>query len=391
MPKFHFDRAKQPRFGILRPLGNFSGTTPDPHITYEELWKHDEYIHRLPPQVDIALIPKPKKPFFLSKLLTPSSYAQYEVELSEYDAEVLEAEKINRIHALHDLVKKDAGYHCYFCNFKDERYSEIHHIDGNHFNNDKKNLACACTLCHRQHHLLWISVYDHASLGAGKLDFLTQAELNHYQRIAIVMRDDPRFAGVLGASGKLGQTLDMLTKSFARPLHSFMVPDDEKAAQWEQHISSVQLENSSNNNTAYYNQIELALNHLNSQKLSKTEKDAVTAYDNFIGLTELKRIDTNASDDDLRTRQVNLVRECMARFKKAYEQKFEKDFQDNADSFSVFELATALQRISYADFKAFNPPYLYLLYKDHIFSKEQIEYYKTLDYFKVDQWSYGDN
>ena len=38
-------------------------------------------------------------------------------------------------------------HRCYFCDFQDLKFLEIHHLDGNHSNNNESNLVPACTLC----------------------------------------------------------------------------------------------------------------------------------------------------------------------------------------------------------------------------------------------------
>lgn len=389
-----FDKSRQPRFSTLRPLGNFTGQTPDPTILYEELWKHDEYIHNIPERVDLDSIPcpsPPKKSFFETQLSFNNRLKAYEEEKGAYDAAIDRAKAINQAHDNFNNVKKGADYTCYFCTFRDDRYSEIHHLDGNHFNNDMQNLVCACTLCHRQHHLLWVAMRDDAQLAAANIDHLTQTELNHIQRIAIVMKDDPRYADVLGMDGKLGSVLNLITASFARPLHPFLVPESERNDSWLRYCNENKVNNIINGNTAYYRHLDVALKNLDNLKPSKTEKEALDQYEVFIGAADLMKTDPNATADDVRYRCVNDVQNSIAQFKKSYEIEFEEKFESNTNNFTVFELAVALKNISYSDFKEFNPRYMYLVYRDTVFSEEQLAYYKTLDYFNVDNWGFGSN
>lgn len=58
---------------------------------------------------------------------------------------------------------------CYFCGFPDGKFLELHHLDGNHDNNNSENLVLACSCCHRLHHLGWI-----ASSNLGRMTFLPQ-------------------------------------------------------------------------------------------------------------------------------------------------------------------------------------------------------------------------
>lgn len=53
---------------------------------------------------------------------------------------------------------------CYFCGFIDGKYMEVHNLDNDHENFDKKNLVPCCTLCHRVQHIGWIGVKNHGSL-----------------------------------------------------------------------------------------------------------------------------------------------------------------------------------------------------------------------------------
>jgi intracellular multiplication protein IcmJ len=50
------------------------------------------------------------------------------------------------------ILERDQ-YTCQYCDFRDEKYQEIHHIDDNHENNSPENLITACPLCHACHHI----------------------------------------------------------------------------------------------------------------------------------------------------------------------------------------------------------------------------------------------
>lgn len=383
----------QPHFGILRPLGDFSGEINNTSISYEELWKHDEYIHLIPEIKDendiLAPIP-PKKTLFMPKKVYEEKLENYTKELEKYEKEVEKIKTNNLLNEIHKLIKKKYNYTCHFCKFQDKKFIEIHHLDSNHFNNNPENLVPACTLCHRQHHLLWLSVCDDAEIGVANIDYLTQTELNHLQRIAIVMKDNPEYEGLLGKDGKLGSLLSQFTYNFSRPLHAFMVPETEKRKNRELHISTHKLEYPQTGNQANYNLIELALDNLDNPKPSKAEKDALDEYDALIAISDARKSDPNASDEDIRNKNSKSVREAMAKYDKNYQEDFEKKFNEDKETFSIFELAMALKSIDYKDYQQFNPKYMFLIFKDTIFTKEQIEYYKKLDYFNVDNWGFGD-
>ena len=49
--------------------------------------------------------------------------------------------------------KKNGKTHCAICGYKASRAAlEVHHIDGNHNNNDAGNLLVLCRLCHVEAH-----------------------------------------------------------------------------------------------------------------------------------------------------------------------------------------------------------------------------------------------
>ena len=51
--------------------------------------------------------------------------------------------------------KKANKKRCTFCGYEGVKSAlEIHHIDGNHENNDSRNLTVLCTVCHRDMGLL---------------------------------------------------------------------------------------------------------------------------------------------------------------------------------------------------------------------------------------------
>ncbi|WP_454727979.1 MULTISPECIES: HNH endonuclease [Cupriavidus] len=79
-------------------------------------------------------------------------------------------------------VLEAADYTCGFCGLKSDKYQELHHLDDDHANNDRANLACACPLCHQVFHVGMAGMRDGAYVIA--LPELTQAELN---QLCVVM------------------------------------------------------------------------------------------------------------------------------------------------------------------------------------------------------------
>lgn len=383
-----------PKFGVLRPLGDFKGKIRDSDIYYEDLWKHDEYIHHLvdPSAIEIPDKPNaPKKSLFKSQKQYNKELANYMQLVKEYNLAIDKKRNALAIQKLHEKIKSENHYMCYFCGFEDHKFLEIHHLDSNHFNNTQDNLKPACTLCHRQHHLLWLSVTDQAELGAANLNYLPQVELNHLQRIAIVMNHNPEYAALMGVNGRLGANILQLKNNFTRPLSAFLIPDSVKGDAWTKHLTTKNLDNPANGKSANYLVIEKALENMDRPSPEKTIKEAIEVYDYFIGLADQKKLDPNATDEDIRNKHRMVVRELMTKYEKAHEYAFEENFNTNADTFSIFELAMALGAVDYKDYQKFDPKYLYLIFKESIFTPEQIEYYLTLDYFNVEKWGFGDH
>jgi len=82
--------------------------------------------------------------------------------------------------AVREAVLRRDGWTCRYCGFRDARYQELLHLDGDHANHAEGNLACVCGLCHAPFHP------GHAGLGGeGSLVWLpeiTQAQCSHLAR-----------------------------------------------------------------------------------------------------------------------------------------------------------------------------------------------------------------
>lgn len=347
-------QVNQPRFGVLRPLGRMTGEIDGQNINYEDLWKHDQHIHDL----------------------------QFKSLDSEFDDENEDGfsprrDLLQKYHA----IKKNKKFTCCFCGFIDAKYIEIHHIDGNHFNNAEANLDTACILCHRQHHLLWLSLCDHAELGAAAVDYLPQTELNHLQRISFVLADHPTRAKDLGKDGKLGAMLAVINNSFSRPLHAFMISEQEKQTFRDEYIASTDLESPFTDFKTNYRSIQGAYAALEVRKPTQKQIALLEILDSFIPPP-----DQNVKPEEHRAKFFNQIKEVIDNYEKKLTLSFEQKFNRNKEVFSIFELAVALKDIDYDIYKSFAPPYLKLIFKPTIFSKEQLEYYKKLGYFNTTKW-----
>lgn len=417
--KPHF--PNKPKFGILRVQGDIKLPSnsiitkilnnPDKYpdefadleekIKLSELWKLDEVIHQnqFKKPIDINQIPKPQPPKKLFGLLENTNDPEYIQNIQKYEKQVQDASELNAIINLYNQVKVKYNHTCYFCGFEDPKYIEIHNLDGDHHNNDISNLVTACTLCHRQHHLLWLSQYNHAELGVANVDFMPQVEFNHIQRISIVMSDNPEYKMLLGQDGKLGSIIRKVSNNFSKPLHAFMMPESEKQKEWLRYLSNNKITYQSTENAQDFTKIEAALDVLNNTSTldDKAKKNAMDAYDSLINIEELKKIALqknqqggDAIEDTIRNEHKSAVGERVNKFKEDYQIEFESKFNEDKDTFNLFELAMALKSVEYSNYETFDPKYMFLVFNPSIFTKEQIEYYKTLEYFNISNWGFGD-
>jgi intracellular multiplication protein IcmJ len=69
---------------------------------------------------------------------------------------------------------------CRFCKFKVSKYQELHHLDGDHLNNDPSNLVTICNLCHQVFHLGMCAMQNGGFIAA--IPELTQTEVNNIVR-----------------------------------------------------------------------------------------------------------------------------------------------------------------------------------------------------------------
>lgn len=176
-----------------------------------------------------------------------------------------------------------------------------------------------------------------------------------------------------------------------------MIPDSEKAKDWERHLQREPFVYPETNVSANYAQIELAINSLELSNTSdKKIKNALDAYDLFIDLptkkNELTKKNPQAADptESIRSEHKSSVFEALTKYKKDYEDEYERKFNEDVETFNLFELAMALKGVKYKDYTSFKPKYMFLIFNSNIFSEEQKEYYKKMEYFDVDKWGYGD-
>lgn len=82
------------------------------------------------------------------------------------------------------IIKRDNGV-CYYCDFKSDKFQEIHHLDNDPNNYDHSNLVTVCPFCHQCYHLNIVGNSD-----SGRLIWLpeiSQQELNHISRIFFIV------------------------------------------------------------------------------------------------------------------------------------------------------------------------------------------------------------
>lgn len=389
------------RFGVYRARGDVDKNSP-----LAELWKQDESIHSLQFRKEKYEIPHLKeaprlKDYLpsdnrgaLDKLLGKNKreYADlkeaailsYEEDLQKFNENIESLSKKNAVIDTYRSVKRENNYICQFCTFVDRRYIEIHHIDGNHENNEKNNLTTACTLCHLQHHLFWVSLKDKAQLGVQSNSAITQAELNTIQRVAIVMshHSNSEYRSLYGLDGKLGTLMQSMKNKFNRPLHSSLMPRQKKEEIRSGFIQSEQLRSSITNVEADYHKIKAALLVLESKKPTEADKINIAEYDKYINISTKK---DGVEDGEFREDQRSTVVTDVNNYELEIEKHINEVFQQD-ETFSVFELAIALKEVSYDAYLSFNQECLFLLFNNNVFSSEQIEYYLSLDEFNPETW-----
>jgi len=88
-------------------------------------------------------------------------------------------------------VLEAANNTCEYCELTSDKYQEVHHKDDDHSNNDPKNLACTCPLCHQVFHIGLAGMRDGAHIVS--MPELTQAELNHLCLVMwLIDKTDPK-------------------------------------------------------------------------------------------------------------------------------------------------------------------------------------------------------
>lgn len=397
--------GKQPKFGVLRVLGDINKIDSANINNGVELWKQDQYVHDLqfervkkeypstmPPALDDYL-PYDSRTLFqkitkrgLKEYLEAceTEKTAYEADLKEYNKKIQAIDTENEAIELFRVVKKDHNYTCGFCGFRDRRYIEIHHINGDHFDNTKKNLITACTLCHRQHHLFWLSLSDNASLGIQDNNFITQVELNIMQRISFVLEHHPNkeYQESMGTNGKLGELFNDLKNKFSRPIHASLMTNSNKNQLRQIYIRSTPLISSITNKSAQYNTIKDALMILEKKNHNDKEIAILKDFDEFINIASKK---DGVDIDEFRQNNRASVVDEVNKYEHALEKTLRDTFAEDT-KFTIFELAMALKDIPYEVYQRFEPNSLFLLYNSNIFSKEQIEYYLQLPEFNPLNW-----
>ncbi|OIH08595.1 hypothetical protein A7M79_07210 [Acinetobacter baumannii] len=363
-------------------------------------WKRDESVHDLAFNLEKELIeienhPTPKPPRGFLGLYKPKSLAAYNKLIDEHEQRLSRKSEIESQLNIFKKIKELNKNTCYFCNFENDPFIEIHHLNGDHEDNSESNLTTACRLCHRQHHLLWLSQYDHAELGIASNLPIDQKTLNHLQRISMVFSDSETHKNSLGLKGKLGAAISEISTNFSRPLYYFLIPEEERNNRWETYIS-----NGKNkiDGTHYYSVLEKAVQLLKDGAAleGKENESIIQEYDGYICAQKIVE-DHNLSNqqkitiNDARLLKADYVSEKLKKFKMDFEKLENDTFQKSVDTFSIFELAFALSSIQYDSFKDFKPQGLYLIFKSGIYSDEELKVYREMDYFNINKWRIGDD
>jgi len=149
------------------------------------------------------------------------------------DAQAKKADAI--FQAVRGSALKKSNYRCVFCGAKSLHFSEVHHLDDNHHNNDLDNLAAVCKLCHPYHHIGQASLPGQdKGLGEGHIgaqnialirvpesEAIPARDMNHLQRaiaVALCDKDEAKDAA---------EILKLLTNSWNRRdlVHAFFGED----------------------------------------------------------------------------------------------------------------------------------------------------------------------
>lgn len=88
-------------------------------------------------------------------------------------------------------------YQCVFCSLR-TRHAEVHHLDGDHANNDPSNYATACFLCHGYHHLGQRANMAGEEIGVALIPEVSAADLNLFLMAASAAWQDPKEGAIAG-------------------------------------------------------------------------------------------------------------------------------------------------------------------------------------------------
>jgi len=83
-----------------------------------------------------------------------------------------------------DILERD-GHACVFCGFRAGKWQEVHHLDGDHRNNDRANLVTACPYCHAVFH---VGLAGRRGAFLAHLPEVSQAMVSHLWRAVAVAR-----------------------------------------------------------------------------------------------------------------------------------------------------------------------------------------------------------
>ena len=107
------------------------------------------------------------------------------------------------------------NYTCYFCNFKSNRFQEIHHLNDDHNDDRDENLVTICPLCHQTFHLNLVSTTNNGTIVW--LPELSQQDLNHLVRALFVAMEpdesnDPSSQAIQKTALQIYQSIEARAK-----------------------------------------------------------------------------------------------------------------------------------------------------------------------------------
>jgi len=116
------------------------------------------------------------------------------------------------------ILQRD-NYTCRYCGFRAEKFQIVHHMDGNHANNDEDNLETVCPMCNLVHHA------GQGCVVQGLVDLYEKSDYSQNEIIIITRRmrtqgkKDEEIIKALGLERKVPFKMD---RNYLRHLFGFV-------------------------------------------------------------------------------------------------------------------------------------------------------------------------